>query len=149
MQGVVLGNGQKIISRTQFGMAVLVKYWFASIALMSALGFSKGIFEYPGRIVVIGPLTYLGILCLTAAEVRAEENVLKYRRFISWKHISYKNIKKCENSWCPWLGYLSLDHFLFPLGKVYFVKLRPAFSGNPKGLIDFINARRAGGRHSL
>jgi len=130
-------------------MALLVKYLFALIVLTSAILSAKGLFEYPARIAVIVPLVLLGIFCMTSAEVRAGENALQYRRFLSWKEIPFEQIMTCENSWNPWFGYLSLDRFVLPWGRIYFVKLRPAFTGNPKGLIDFINSKRAGTERRL
>jgi hypothetical protein len=144
LQGVVVRKEQITISRTRLDMALLVKYFFGPIILIPAILSAKGLFEYPARIAVIIPLMLLGIFCMTSAEVRAGENALKYRRFLSWKQISFEQIVTCENSWNPWFGYLKLDRFVLPWGRLYFVKLRPAFSGDPKGLIEFINSKRAG-----
>jgi hypothetical protein len=132
------------ISRTLPGMAFLVKYLFASIAVVPAILSARGIFAYPARLVFVVPLGLWGVFCLTAAEVRADEHVLTYRRFLSWRQIPYEQIVECKNSWYPWFGYLKLTRSVPPWGKIYFVTLRPAFSGNPKELAVFINSRRAG-----
>jgi len=124
-------------------MAVLIKYFFGPVWLAPAILSAKGLFSYPARFLFIVPITLIGLLCLTSAELRADENLLSYRRFIFWKQISYQHIVKCEKSWVPWLGYLRLDGFVFPSGKIYFVNLRPAFTGDPKGLIEFIKSRSA------
>jgi len=131
-------------SKTAPETAFLVKYLAAFIALVPAALSSEGLFAYPARIVIIVPLALWGFFCLTATEVQACEQVLKYRRFLFWKQIPYEQIVECKNSWNPWFGYVELVRFVPPWGKIYFVTMRPAFTGNPKELVASINARREG-----
>lgn len=132
------------IDRSLPGMAFLFKYLAAVIVFVPAISMAEGVLKYPARIVLVIPLVLLGVFFLTATEVWACERALRYRRFLSWQEIPYEQIVRCENSWNPWYGYLKLIRFVPPWGKIYFVKVRPAFSGDPKELVNSINLRRTG-----
>jgi hypothetical protein len=121
--------------------AILFKYWQTLIAFAMAIGLGT---DPPFRIVVVVPLVLWAIFCLTAAEVRAHDHVLEYRRFLKWTQIPYEHIQQCKNSWIPGLAYFRLARFAPPWGKIYFVIARPLFTGNPKELVAFIDARIAG-----
>jgi hypothetical protein len=72
------------ISRTTTETALLVKYWFALLLLVMAILIGgKDLLAYPARIPFVAALIISGVFCLTAAEVRADENALKYRRFLA------------------------------------------------------------------
>ena len=133
------------ISRTAAEIALLVKYWAALLPLVSAAVIGgRDLFVHPARIPFVATLVIAGLLCLTAAEVRAEEKLLRYRRFLVWKQISYDEICECRSSLLPGFGYIRLANFLPHLGRLYFVTARPAFTGNPEELVANINSRRAG-----
>lgn len=127
--------------RSHSGGVSLFKFWYALIAFTWAIGLGT---SPPARIVLVVPLVLWGIFCVTVAEVRADERVLRYRRFLKWTQIPYEHIRQCKNSWIPGLAYLRLARFIPPWGKVYFAVLRPLFTGSPKDLLAFIHARMAG-----
>jgi hypothetical protein len=133
------------ISRTTAEMALLAKYWAALLLLVSAVVIGgRNLFVHPARIPFVATLVIAGLFCLTAAEVRAEAKILRYRRFLVWKQIPYDEICECRSSLLPGFGYIGLAYFLAPFGRLYFVIARPAFTGNPEELVANINARRAG-----
>jgi hypothetical protein len=122
-----------------------MKYWFAFLLFASAVNMAgKDLFVYPARIPLVAVLGIAGIFCLTAAEVQAKENALKYRRFLVWKQVSYDEIRECQDSFLPGFAYVRLVQFVWPWGRLYFVTARSAFTGNPKELVVNINSRRAG-----
>lgn len=125
-------------------MAFLCKYLTGGIVFVAAVFMAEGLFRYPARIPFVIALVLVGLFFVTATEVWAREDALKYRRFLFWREIPYEQIVRCDNSWSPWCGYLKLNRFVPPWGKIYFVKARPGFSGDPKELISLINLRRAG-----
>jgi hypothetical protein len=133
-----------MISRTKPEMAFLFKYWLALILFVPAIATIKDVMAYPVDIVIVVGFALSGFFCLTAAEVQAHEEILKYRRFLFWKQIPYAQIHQCKDSRIPGLGFIRLAQFVPPWGKIYFVTMRPAFSGNPRELVSFINSRRAG-----
>jgi hypothetical protein len=133
-----------MISETSSEAAFLFKYWFAFLLFLADFFLLKGISGYPARIPIVLALTLWGLFCLTAAEVRGHERYAEYRRFLSWKQVRYDEMRDCRDSWLPGVAFMRLSRFVAPWGKLYFVTVRPAFSGNPKELVAFINARRAG-----
>jgi hypothetical protein len=133
------------ISRTENSSAFLIKYWFAFLLFLSAIILGgRDIFVYPARIPLVAALAVAGLFCLTAAEVRAEDRTLRFRRFLVWRSIPYDQIRECRNSLIPGFGYARLANFSRPWVKFYFVTARSAFSGDPRELVAYINARRIG-----
>ncbi len=122
--------------------AILFKYWQALIVFAMAIGFSVAV-PSASIVVVILPALW-GIFCLTAAEVKAYDRFLAYRRFLRWTEVPYEQIRQCKNSWIPGLAHFRFPHFVPPWGKIYFVIERSAFYGKPKELTAFINSRCAG-----
>jgi hypothetical protein len=126
-------------------MAILFKYWLAFMTALAAALFARDLAAYPANLIPFGLLVFWALFLFTAAEVKAHEKTLEYRRFWAWKQISYDQIGQCAASWIPGLGYVRLGRFVPPWGKLYFVTARPAFGGSPRELMEFINERRARG----
>ncbi len=124
----------------------LFKYWQALIVFAVAIGFA---FVPSASIVVVILPALWGIFCLSAAEVKACDRFLAYRRFLKWREVPYEEIRQCKNSWIPGLAYFRLRRFVPPWGKIYFVIERSAFYGKPKELTAFINSRREGRETTL
>lgn len=97
------------------------------------------------------PIALWAVFNLSAAQVKAGDQVLKYRRLFRWKQVAYEEIRECKVSWLPALGFLRLRQFVPPWGKVYFVLEAPlqwAVPGGQTGLTTFISSRSGEGRHS-
>jgi len=62
----------------------------------------------------------LGTFFLTVAHVRPEREVLKYKIWFWRRAIPYHEILECDESWV--FGYVKCRSYLFPWGKLYFVR---------------------------
>jgi hypothetical protein len=62
----------------------------------------------------------LGTFFLTVAHVRPEGEVLKYKIWFWRRAIPYHEILECDESWV--FGYVKCRSYLFPWGKLYFVR---------------------------
>ncbi len=122
-------------------MTFLVKYFASAAFFAFAVIMMDGVLIHPARIIPAILSAVFGLFCLTAHEVWATENVLKYRRFLSWKQVPYEHVVKCAKWWFPWFGYCKLDRSIFPWQRLFFVVLRPAFSGKSTALIEHINSQ--------
>lgn len=122
----------------------LLRVWLPFILF---LGLSTAFWGGPHWIVVGLPPVLLALLYLTAAQVRPGERTLRCRRFFSWREVPYEEVRECKVSVAPGLGVLRLGRFVFPWGRIYFVREEPhqwLSPGGQSNLTRFINARREG-----
>lgn len=85
--------------------------------------------EHPLATGFLAFLLILGSLfLLTIVTVRPEGNLLRYRRFffVPWQSITYTEIRECGPDWI--LGYIRLNRFAFPWGRMYFFRPFAPFS---------------------
>jgi hypothetical protein len=82
-----------------------------------------------------------GFFFLSVARVKAEGNVLKYRRWFSWKEIPYSEIRECGESWV--FGYVRIGRYIFPWGSIFFARPNSSDSlfGLDKEVISTIRSR--------
>ena len=73
------------------------------------------------RTVLNAPFIVAASFLLTVAEVRVADDFLEYRRLIGWTRVPYNKIARCEKSWCPGLGYLTVIPSESSISKLYFV----------------------------
>jgi hypothetical protein len=66
---------------------MLFKYWFAFMTVLAAALFARDLVAYPANLIPFGFLVFWALFLFTAAEVKAYENTLEYRRFWFWKQI--------------------------------------------------------------
>jgi hypothetical protein len=119
------------------------KYWAAFILFVSgAVMGGTDLFVYPARIPLVLGLLLGGVFSLTAVEVRAGDDALRYRRFLTWRTIPYAEILDCKLCIWPVYGSLRVTRFVPPWGRIYFVAARSAFAGRPIELVLDINRRR-------
>jgi hypothetical protein len=135
---------RRFISRrltSESSALVVFKYWqaFLALAMTLALGLTP-----PLRLVVSIPLALWGLFCLTTAEVRANGEMLEYRRFLKWKRVPYATIRECKKSLIPVLSYVKLVRFVPPWGKIYFVSVRAIFEHGLDQIVPHVNVRMLG-----
>jgi hypothetical protein len=84
---------------------------------------------------------FLSSFFLSVRRVRAEAKTLKYKTFFRWHSIPYSEVRECGSTWV--FGYVTLRHYVFPWGSVYFA--RPMASDSLFGydleLISIIRSR--------
>lgn len=145
-RGVVKTESQYRLG-SDSNVVLVMKYWLPAILF---LGIGTVIRGAHHALALAAIPTLWAVFNLTAAELRASDAIVEYRRFLKWKRVRYDEIRGCKASWIPGTAYLKLGRFLPPWGRLYFVELRPAFeSGStwPRGqgkLTAFIEARRRG-----
>lgn len=104
--------------RSDTSKLFLSRLWFPFLIVCGVLGIFWG--NWKG-VWIASPLIAGAAFLLSLAEVRAEAGVLRYRRFLRWKEIGYDEISKCGTAWPPFVGFLKLQDFILPWGRVYFV----------------------------
>jgi hypothetical protein len=102
----------------------------------------------PSFILFFIPFSW-GIFNLTLAQMKVHEGGLSYRRFLKWRELLYEDIRECRSSILPATGYVRLNRFLWPWGKLYFVNLRHARGESEQRLTDVINACRTDFRDDI
>ena len=127
-------NGSNIL-RTKGSTLLLVKFWFPLILL-------AGVFGVPGwnlnigRLVFDLPLLIAALFGLSTAAIEVRADVIRYRRFVKWKTIRHQDIVAAGARWAPFFGYVQLNRFVFPWGRIYFA-LDENLNSNPFSRGDF------------
>jgi len=75
------------------------------------------------NVVLCIPFLVASIFFLSVVQVSLSGDHLRYRRFLKWRVIPYKEIRNCRMHWV--FGYLKTTRFLAPWGGVYFT-LKPS-----------------------
>jgi len=80
------------------------------------------------------------LFLVSACELRVRNHRLEYRRFARWKALPDDSVRGFRSSWHPGLGAISLNHFVFPFGRIYF-DLTPE---NRKQMVELSGSRHDG-----
>lgn len=130
------------IQKTDWQMFFVMK----SVGLSMCLGaiimiFGRNLISFDvfcHRIILEAPFFSWGMFVLVAAaEVRAGNWGIEYRRFFKWRQLPYDSIQRCAGSWHLGLGFIAR---VGDRRRIYFVTLR-SWCGYPSDLIKFINTR--------
>jgi hypothetical protein len=97
----------------------LLKYGFGLFPFLFGLAIFNKQHPYGTGFICLG-FIILGLFFLSVARVRPEREVVKYRNWFRWRTVSYSEIQDCGESWV--LGYIKCRRYLFPWGKIYFVR---------------------------
>jgi hypothetical protein len=123
-------NNAVIVLRYGFG------FWFCGMGLFL---FNR---EHPYASGFISVAFFIsGAFFLSVGRVKPEKEVIKYQRWISWRVIAYSEIRDCGVSWV--FGYIRLREYVFPWGRLFFVRPHSADSlfGWDKELISTIRSK--------
>jgi hypothetical protein len=131
---------------TEFSSVFMVKYMFPFICL---LVFLLNLYERSsGGLAFASPLLLWGFFNATAAEVRAGERTLMYRRFLRWRAIPYTEIIECRVSWMPAVGLFKLRGGKPSWVKLYFLLpgggFELAWPGGQTKFTSWVNAKIRG-----
>jgi hypothetical protein len=95
------------------------KYYLA-ILLFVGFGLSSG--WWGGWRLLFGlPFAVAGFFQLSLAVVDVKDGILRYRRFIKWTTIHRPEVLSCGLVLPPFVGYIRLNRFVPPWGRLYFV----------------------------
>ena len=74
------------------------------------------------------PLLIVAFFCMTLAEISREGTRVRIRTFWRWKEVPQKNVVRFGTSFLEGIGFVELNYFVFPWGKIYFLGERPDHS---------------------
>jgi hypothetical protein len=120
----------------------LLRLWLPFILL---LGVSTALWGGRHWVVLSLPPVLVALFYLSAVQIRPGPKMLRWRRLFNWQDVPYENILECKVSIAPGIGLLRLRRFVFPWGRLYFVREEPnqlLWPGGQSQLTRFINARR-------
>jgi hypothetical protein len=101
-------------------MATLVgKYYFGLFFCGLSLFLFNKEHPYFTGLLSLGFLV-LGIVFLSVGQVQSQGSALKYRRWFRWHEVPYSEVRECGEAWV--YGYVRLRQYVFPWGRVYFVR---------------------------
>ena len=125
---------------------VFATKYYAAILLLAA-SWAFGIQWRSWRLLFDLPFAVAGFFHLSLAVVEVKDGALGYRRFLRWTALDRAEVVSCGLIWPPFIGYIKLNHFVPPWGRLYFVLDRNAAS-NPfrRGeypLVRYINGEAA------
>lgn len=110
------------------------KFWLPLLAT----GALAMIFRHSsiGQVLWVVPMAGLITLYVTAAQIRPERGLIRYRRFVSWKQVQGKQVESMGYSLFPGLGQIRLDHFVPPWGRLYYV-----IEQDPRSVAQIVQVR--------
>jgi hypothetical protein len=82
------------------------------------------------RFLFASPFIIAALFGASIAILEVRDGVLRYRRFFTWTTIRDDEMVAAGVIWPPFIGYLRLNRFIFPWGRVYFV-LDENLNANP------------------
>lgn len=83
----------------------------------------------------------VSLLLLTLPVGKMEGNGFQFLRFFRWREVPIHEVVDCGISLFPGVGYLRLQYFVWPFGKLYFICYEPGGS-----VLDFSPDRKLIGR---
>lgn len=98
----------------------VLKYYAPIILFGGTFVFWSGGFRWAQLIFLI-PLLAGVLFHGSLAVLQVPDGRIRYRRMFSWRRLPYDEIVDSGVAWGIGIGYLRLNHFLFPWGKLYFV----------------------------
>jgi hypothetical protein len=106
--------------RSNGAVVVVVKFWGALIWGGGGLAIFGEDFR-TWRFVFVLPFLLLAAFHLSLAIVEVRDQMIRYRRFFKWTEIQCAEVIRAGRVWPPFIGYIKLQRFVFPWGRVYFV----------------------------
>lgn len=97
--------------------------------LASAFGvFGQNIYNW--RFLFAAPLIVAALFGASIATLEVRNGLIRFRRFLRWTAITDEDIESAGVVWPPLFGYLSLNRYVFPWGRIYFA-LDENLNSNP------------------
>lgn len=101
-------------------MIFFIKYWVSLLWLVGCVGlFGNKLRDW--RLVWVVPFVLVALFLHSLAVVQIKNWILRYRRFVKWTTITRSEVISCGLVWPPFVGYIRLNHFVLPCGRIYFV----------------------------
>jgi hypothetical protein len=94
-------------------------FGFLSFAFGLSLWVTFNTYPYVTAALNLGLVAW-GFFFFTVKRVKTEEIVLKCRRWSRWHSVPYSEIVECGADWM--YRYIRLRRYIFPWGKIYFLR---------------------------
>jgi len=108
-----------VVLRSRPTSILLTKFWTSLLFVIPALGIL--VEDFPTwRIVFASPFFLAGLFQVSIAILELRDGVLRYKRFLSWTTIHENEIVAAGILWHPFIGYIRLNRYVFPWGRLYF-----------------------------
>jgi hypothetical protein len=108
-----------MVLRSRPANILLTKFWTPLLFAIPALGIL--VEDFPTwRVVFASPFFLAGLFQVSIAILELRGGVLRYKRFINWKTIHEDEIVAAGILWHPFIGYVRLNRYVFPWGRIYF-----------------------------
>ena len=101
------------------------------------LGLAQALYRSPWKVVFMVPPILMALFHLSLAVVQFGPNGLRFRRFLNWKTVDQSEIVSVGLTWPYFIGFVRLNRFLFPWGRLYFV-LDKTLERNSSRIAPFI-----------
>jgi hypothetical protein len=110
-----MGARETSLNNAAFVFKYALGFWFCGVGLF--LFNSKH--PYTSGFISLG-FFILGLFFLSVVRVKPEKDVVRYRRWFRLHAVSYSEIRECGESWV--YGYIRPRQYVFPWGRLYFVR---------------------------
>jgi hypothetical protein len=119
--------------------AILGKYFVGMLLLAAGLEMFDRAHFVSGF--VSAGFFILSAFFLSVSQVKPMDHALRYQRWRRWRTVPYSEIQECGEWWI--YGYIRLHHYIFPWGRIFFVRARSADSmwGLDKEIISTIRKK--------
>jgi hypothetical protein len=120
----------------------VLKYWAPIVLFSCTFVFWNTQFHWAQLIILI-PVVVGGLFHASLAILQVPDGNIRYRRFFKWRRLRFDEIVSCGVLRSTGIGYIRLNQFLWPWGRLYFV-LDPnekLFSQGQHPLLQFIQGR--------
>ena len=106
--------------RSDPSLVFTLKYWAPIILFGGTSVFWSGRFRWAQLIILI-PQVVGALFLASLAIFEVPDGGIRYRRTLKWKRLDFEEIVSCGVFWGAGIGYISLNRFVSPWGRIYFV----------------------------
>jgi hypothetical protein len=98
----------------------VLKYWAPIIFFLGTFIFYKVQFRW-GQLFILIPLLLGFLFHASLAILQVPDGNIRYRRLFRWIQLPFDKIVGCGVLWGGGVGYIRLNRFVWPWGRLYFV----------------------------
>src|SRR5690242_6124815 len=106
--------------RSHPSVAFVLKYWAPILFFFCTFVFYRVQFRW-GQLFILIPLLLAFLFHASLAIVQVSDGNIRYRRLVQWKELRFDEIVDCGVFWGAGIGYVRLNRFVWPWGRLYFV----------------------------
>jgi len=128
-----------IITRSQSANVFWAKFWLPLLFTIPGIGIL--VEDFPTwRILFALPFFIIALFHMSVAVLEVRDGDIRYKRLLTWERIQYCEIKSAGVAWHHFIGYVRLNRFVFPWGRLFFA-LDADLNPNPFRPADYASLR--------